>query len=88
MGKLTNEDMFVAQVLSVAPKVYASVLTTEQSIIKSKGEAVTLEKLVKAMCCQFRIENKLDHDRNEMVSKDEDEKKKQVQSCPDQCNCW
>ena len=57
VGKTVDEDILVAQLLSVAPKDYASVLATEQSIIESKGEDVTAEKLAKAMRRQYRIAN-------------------------------
>ena len=74
VGKVADEDDLVAQVLSVAPVIYSSVLTTEQSIIKSKGEAVTSEKLVKAMRLQYRIANNLKQGGNNGQSEDEDEK--------------
>ena len=57
VGKTADDDDLVAQVLSAAPGFYSSVLTTEQSIIESKGENITPEKLIKAMQKQFRISN-------------------------------
>ena len=55
--KIADDDNLVAQVLAAAPGFYSSVLITEQSIIESKGENLTPEKLIKAMRKQFRISN-------------------------------
>ena len=57
VGKIADDDDLVAQVLAAAPGFYSSVLTTEQSIIESKGENLTPEKLIKAMRRQYQIAN-------------------------------
>ena len=77
VGKTADDEDLIAQILAAAPGNCASVLTTEQSIIESKGKKLTPEKLIKAMQKQFRIANKKgkrdetesdDYDKNEAKS--------------------